>query len=263
MNSYEFAITLVCKAGERLNNARLQGFEISHKGSDVRDVVTNLDVEISNFLIEEIKSVFPEHSIYSEEDITQQRRSEYEWVIDPIDGSANFSRNIPHFSVCVALLHKEIPVVGAVYNPITKELFSFEDGRGAFLNDKPIAVSTITTPSEAQGILVVGHQPPLWNWGAATYRSFLESLKKIKAFGSSALDLSFLAAGRADIVVYGTLTTKDCAAGIGIVRAAGGEVYTPQATPVEITSQRQTIIATGNRKLFEEIRGYIHPDLLP
>ncbi len=263
MTHYDFAIELVRKAGEQLK-AAAQHIVVSHKGEEVRDVVTDTDLTINAFLIDEIHRAFPEHSISSEEGATGDAQpGPYAWMLDPIDGSANFARGIPHFAICVGLLKDGVPVVGAVYNPITNELFSFEEGRGAFLNGTPIQASGITEPAKAQGILIVGHQAPLWDWGAAVYRSFLEHLKKLKAFGSSSLDLCFLAAGRADIVVYGTLTTQDIASAIGIVRAAGGEVYTIDGVPVEFTSTRQTVVATSSKELFERSRPLLHADMLP
>ncbi len=264
-NYYEFTVSLVHKAGVRLKAARTKMFEVSHKGSDERDLVTSVDLEINDFLIAEIKRAYPEHRISSEEggDVVGQDVIEYEWKLDPIDGSANFSRNIPHFNVCAALLYKNVPIVGAVYNPITEEMFSFEQAQGAFLNGMPIRVSTITEPKDAQGLISFGHDPLLLDWSVATFRDCVKSLKKFKSLGSSALDLSFLAAGRVDVVIYGTLRLSDCAAGIGIIRAAGGEVYTPGGVPVEISSNTQTIIATSNRELFDKIQPLLHQELLP
>lgn len=263
MSEYDFAVNLVRTAGERLKIAAKE-IVVSHKGTDVRDIVTNVDVEISELLVSEIRRAYPEHRVYSEEESGEETQaSEYQWTIDPIDGSANFSRGIPHFAICIGLLKDGVPVVGAVYNPMTDELFSFEKGRGAFLNGESIQASSITEPAEAQSILIIGHQASLWDWGAAVFRSFIEHVKKNKAFGSSSLDLCFLAAGRADIVVYGTLTTQDVASAIGIVRAAGGEVYTPQGEPVTLSSKRQTIIATANRELFERVLPLLHADMVP
>lgn len=263
MTEYDFAIDTVRKAGEQLKAAAKDRI-VSFKGDDVRDVVTDVDLSINAFLIGEIRHAFPEHQIYSEEGAADSgTAAPYVWTLDPIDGSANFARGIPHFAVCMGLLKDGIPIVGAVYNPVTDELFSFAEGQGAFLNGAPIQASGLAEPNEAQGILIVGHQAPLWDWGAAVYRSFLEHLKKIKALGSSSLDLCYLAAGRADIVVYGTLTTKDVASAIGIVRAAGGEVYAVDGRPVELTAKRQTIVATATKELFGKVQPFLHAELLP
>lgn len=262
MNHYDFTVDLVQRAGEKLRAAS-QHIVTSHKGADVRDVVTNTDLEINTFLTTEIKQAYPDHRIYSEEGEGEGAESEYEWTIDPIDGSANFSRGIPHFAICVGLLQNGVPIIGAVYNPITRELFSFEKGRGAFLNGLSIHASNVMQPGDAQSLLIVGHQAKLWDWGAAVYRSFIEHIKKNKALGSSSLDLCFLAAGRADIVVYGTLTTRDVACAIGIVRAAGGEVYTLDGTPTTLLSTRQTIVATATPELLANAKPLLHADLIP
>ncbi len=263
MSEYDFVITLVREAGARLKVASKGAFETMTKGGDERDVVTSVDLEINAFLVQAITKAFPADKVSSEEGGGVENGNKREWVLDPVDGSANFSRAIPHFAVCAALLVEGVPTVGAVYNPMTDELFSFEKGRGAFLNGERITASNITEPGKAQGIIVVGHQPPLWDWGTAVYRSFLEHLKKLKALGSSALDLCFVAAGRADIVAYGTLTTHDAAAAIGILREAGGEIYTPRGAVAEFSNTRQTIVATANKALFDASVPLLHPDLLP
>ncbi len=263
MTYHDFAVELVRAAGARLKSVA-KDVVVSHKGEDERDVLTTTDLEINTFLLERIKAAYPDHEVFSEEGSgTTKEGVAYEWFLDPIDGSANFSRGIPHFSVCVGLLHSGVPVAAAVYNPITDELFSFDEGKGAYLNGSPIHVSAVQEPRQAQALFVIGHQPPLWDWGAAVFRSFLENMKKTKSLGSSALDLCFLAAGRADIVVYGTLTTRDAVSAISIVRAAGGEVYTLEGVPVDFSTRRQTIIAAANKSLFAKVLPLLHADLLP
>ncbi len=265
MKHYDFAVGLVKEAGEFIKQSRLGNIQVFHKGTDERDVVTKIDLEVSGLLISRIQQNFPEHRIYSEEGAGGEESStqEYEWVLDPVDGTANFSRGIPHFAVCVGLLHKGVPMVGAIYNPITGELFSFEKGRGAFLNDQPIHVSSTTDPAQAQGILVIGHKAPLWDWGVALYRAFLEHLKKLKAFGSSSLDLCFVAAGRAEVVVYGTFSAKDSAAAVGLLREAGGEIYTPQGEPILLSKKAQPIVVTNNKEMFKNLEQHLSVDLLP
>ena len=267
MDKYcEFAEELVRKAGAQLTEAHRGALTVSHKGDDMRNVVTNLDTEISGFLRKEIQQAFPDQRVYSEEDTTasQAQMQGFEWVLDPIDGTANFSRGVPHFAVCAGLLKDGIPIVGAIYNPVTDELFSFEAGTGAFLNGAPIHASVSGELSEVHALIIVGHKAPMWDWGLAVYRSFLEQLKKVKGFGSSSLDLSFVAAGRVDVVVYGTLSTRDIASAVGLVRAAGGEVYAVRTgEPVAISTESQPIIATANKILFEKLKPYLHADLLP
>lgn len=264
MNYYDFSIDVVVKAGKLVKESLEGNLQVSHKGIDSKDIVTDIDISVNTFLTEEIKKQFPDHAIYSEEAENDGIHSEYVWAIDPIDGSANFSRRIPHFATCLALLKSGEPIVGVVYNPITDELFSFEKGNGVFLNGKPITVNTFTTLKDAQASLIIGHKAPLWDWGMATFRSFIEHLSKTKAFGSSALDICFVAAGRLDVVVYGTMTTKDVSGAIGILRAAGGEIYNVRdGTVAELSDKKQTVVVTANKILFDAVRPHLHTDLLP
>ena len=264
MNPYDFAIDVAERAGARLTSVARGPLQVSHKGSDTRDLVTNIDIEISDFLKKEITHAFPDHHIYSEEGKESEHNtaSPWEWVLDPIDGTSNFSRSIPHFSVCIGLLYEGVPVLGVVYNPITRELFSFEKEKGAFLNGTPISASAINLPKDAFALFRIGRKEKSWNWGLATERDFLREVKKISNFGSSGLDLCFLASSRVDIVVYGTLGTRDIAGAIGILRAAGGEIYTIDGVPAEITTKSQLVIATATRALFDNIRPFLHPELL-
>ncbi len=264
MNTYDFAIELARKAGAVLETAHQGKVDVSHKGADTRNLVTNIDIEISDFLKKEINYTFPDHRIYSEEgdESKENEMSSWEWVLDPIDGTSNFSRAIPHFAVCIGLLYEGVPVLGVVYNPITNELFSFEKEKGAFLNGVPINASSITLPKDAFALFRIGRKESSWNWGLATERDFLREVKKISNFGSSGLDLCFLASGRVEIVVYGTLGTRDIAGAIGILRAAGGEIYTIDGAPAEITTKSQLVIATATHELFENIRPFLHPELL-
>ncbi len=271
MTHHEFVIDLVQRAGKVLRTSATH-LTTGYKGGDERAVLTSADLEVNTFIVNEIKRAYPDHRMYSEEGPSVAEALEgkegsevggaYEWAIDPIDGSANFSRGIPHFAIAVGLLHEGRPATGAVYNPITNDLFSFDE-KGAYLNGSPIRVSDVREASKAQGLLVVGHQAPLYDWGTAVFRSFLEHLKKLKMLGSSTLDLCFVAAGRADVVVYGTLTTYDLVAALGVLRAAGGDVYTLDGTPAALSKEPQTIVATANRELFESVRPLLHAELLP
>lgn len=258
-----FAETLVQTVGGRIAAERGNVLGVLQKGDDPRNEVTATDKEANEMLVSSIRKEYPEHGIYSEEGDENNMEAEFLWVLDPIDGTSNFARGIPHFSVCAGLLRRGVPIVGAVFNPVTNELFSFEEGSGVFLNGAPVCASPTTDPKQAQVFLHVGRKSALWDWGAAATRSLLEGTKKLKDFGSSGLDLCFLAAGRADVVVYGTLTTYDVASAIGIVRASGGEVYTPHGTPAELSEDPQPIIATANKALFDAILPLLHTELLP
>ncbi|MFA6503281.1 MAG: inositol monophosphatase family protein [Candidatus Paceibacterota bacterium] len=254
MEPYDFAVQQVVAAGELLLRARDNGFETMMKGGNPRDIVTSVDHEVNDFLISAIKSAFPTHRIYSEEGGGLEEGGDEEWVIDPIDGSANFSRGIPHFAVCLGLLKDGVPVVGAVYNPVTKELFSFKKGSGAFLNGKAITVSKVTDLKEASVFLHAGRNPTLWDWGGASYTKLLGAAKKTLNYGGSALDACFVAAGRIEANVYGRLSTMDIASAIGILLEAGGRVVGTDGTPVTLSKTPQTVFMTNTESMERVLR---------
>jgi myo-inositol-1(or 4)-monophosphatase len=251
---YKFIILLVQDAGKLLLKLQEKKLVVGSKGKDLRDVVTDADIKVNNFLIKEINSKFPEEEIYSEETAGSKNKSDTYWALDPIDGTSNFARGIPHFAIVVSFFEKGIPIVGAVFNPITNELFSFEKGRGVFLNQKRIVSSNIKDLKNAYTILHIGRKESVREWGINLQRIFLGSTKKTINLASSALDLCFLASGRVDAVVYGTLSTKDIAVAIAMVREAGGEVYILDGNPVKFINDSQQIIATSTKELFEEIK---------
>lgn len=247
MNQYDFVVENVRAAGELLMRLREEKFETLEKGGDPRNIVTSVDFAVNDFIIKKIQETFPDDAIYSEEGETKTGKNS--WSIDPIDGSANFSRGIPHFAICLAYLKNGMPEVGAVYNPVTNELFSFKKGEGAFLNDKPIHVSYITELADAFVLLRAGRNPESWEWGGAAYTKLLHSANKSGNYGGSALDACFVAAGRIEANVYGHLTTMDIASAIGILLEAGGRVVNDKGEPIAYSTTPQKVLMTNNKEI--------------
>lgn len=254
MDPYDFIIQKVKEAGELVMRLREETFEKSIKENDPRNIVTSVDIAVSDFLISEIKKAFPEHAIYSEESAEQFVESEYLWTIDPIDGTQNFSRRIPHFSVVVGLIHNGMPVAGAVYNPVTEELYSFKKGGGAFLNGKPIHVSTITDLAKAHVFLHAGRKRENWDWGGTSYRTLLEHANKTANFSGSALDICFVAAGRIEAVIYGGLAGADVAPAVGILEEAGGIACDGEGKAIAFTPQSHRFFAANNKEILAQLR---------
>ena len=249
MSHYDFIVANVRAAGELLMRLREEKFETLEKGGDPRDVITSVDFAVNDFLTSKIRETFPEDIIYSEEvggTVTNVPRL---WTIDPIDGSSNFSRGIPHFSICIAFLENRVTEAGAVYNPVTNELFSFKKGGGAFLNDKPIRVSSITKLKDASVFLHAGRKPELWDWGGESYTKLLNAAKKTSNYGGSALDACFVAAGRIEANIYGRLTTIDIAAAIGILLEAGGRVVNDSGEKIAFSTEPQKVIMTNSPEI--------------
>ncbi|MBI5045403.1 MAG: inositol monophosphatase [Candidatus Niyogibacteria bacterium] len=253
---YKFTVDLTKKAGEFLKELYHLDFVVSHKGDDIRDVVTDADIKISHFISSAIKKQFPDHAIYSEEgtDIFV-KKTKYVWSIDPIDGTSNFSRHIPHFAICVGLMENGVPVIGAVYNPITDELFSFQKGGGAFLNGQKIRISLETDLKKSFVLLHVGRDPKIRDWGIGLYKKLLGEVKKINNFASSSLDICFVAAGRAELAVYGTLTTMDISSAIGILEEAGGQIMVSDLSE-KFSKKPQKVFAVCNNAIKERVAKY-------
>ncbi|MBP6858753.1 MAG: inositol monophosphatase [Candidatus Pacebacteria bacterium] len=252
---HQFILATIVEAGDLLIKTRDDKFTVSFKNGDTTDLVTSVDIVVDEFIKKAIKATFPDDLIYSEESAKDDLASGSScWTIDPIDGTANFSRGIPHYAVSLGYIENGICIVGAIYNPITRELFSFEKGKGAYLNGKLIHVSKVETISEAYILLLIGRSKSLHEWGLGLQRRFLGSAKKISNLGSSALDLCFVASGRVDAMIYGLLTTKDISPAIGILREAGGEVYGENGDQVVLSDKPQKVFATATRGLFEEVK---------
>jgi len=253
MNRYEFILKLVKEAGELLLSSKEKHLDISSKNGDKRDILTNVDIEVNTFVIDRIKETFPADNVYSEESLGGIEGNTNYWSIDPIDGTSNFARDIPHFATVISYIENGVATVGAIYNPVTGELFSFENGRGAFLNGKAIHVTDISTVKDAYILLHIGRKAEVQDWGLKLQKYFLTNAKKNTNLGSSALDLAFLSSGRVDAVIYGTMTTADIAVATALVREAGGQIYDIAGLPIELRYTPQQIIATSTATLFEEI----------
>lgn len=253
MDYQQFIISTIKKAGEVLLAHYDESYSVSIKGGDPRDIVTEIDLKINDFLTDEIKKKYPGQVIYSEEIGSGIEKSGSLWTLDPIDGTANFARRIPHFAISMGLIENGFPLAGAVFNPITNELFSFEKSRGAFLNQRPIRVSAISDLSSACIFMLTGKKRELRDWGAALYRKLLDRANKTRNFGSSALDVCFVAAGRIEGVIYGQLTTLDVAPAIGILLEAGGKITDEIGRPLRFSSEPSKIVASNGTALHEEL----------
>ncbi len=257
MNRQEFCIEAVRTAGAELMRLRGGLVDVTVKDGDPRNIVTDADVRLNTMLSDAIRNAYPSEAIYSEEASEALSKTGRQWVIDPIDGTANFSRGIPHFAVCLGVIDDGVPTAGAVFNPITNELFSFARGEGAFLNGAHIAVSSRTNLKEAAVLFRAGRDEKLAEWGGKSYTKLLKNAWKTNGFGSASLDTCFVAAGRVEASIYGTFGTADSAPALGILTEAGGIVMTPEGSPPSLKAEAQTVIAANNRVLGEAVRSLL------
>lgn len=199
-------------------------FKIDHK-EGINNLVTEVDKHAENKIIEVIRASYPLHSIISEEVGELKKPSDYQWIIDPIDGTVNFAHGVPICCVSIGLMHEGKLLMGAVYNPMMNELFFAEKGKGATLNGNLIKVSANGNFKTA--FMVTGFP---YNWPDGPEhpikvfeRLVLEGLP-VRRLGSAAIDLCWVACGRFDGFWEYNLQAWDVAAGYLIVEEAGGRV---------------------------------------
>jgi len=230
MNDYnrflEDAMSMAKAAGDvQLKYFRSKHLDIQTKLND-SDVVTAADKASENLIKTIIRKTYPEHGIIAEESGCENERSEWRWVIDPLDGTTNFSQGLPVFSVSIALERNETPVVGVVYAPYLGELFHAVRGEGAFLNGKRIYCSDKSVFSEcviATGMPYDKLVNPDNNLREIS--SLAPFARGIRRMGSAAIDLSYVAAGFYDAYWELNLKRWDVSAGILIAKEAGAKVY--------------------------------------
>jgi myo-inositol-1(or 4)-monophosphatase len=216
--------------------------QLAGLGRDVRvdkkgaiDLVTEIDLEIERDFRKMVAERFPDHAVLGEEYGSTGDRNDvpqYCWVFDPVDGTTNYAHGLPIFCSSLALEIDGEIAVGAVYDPTRRELFTAERGQGAWLNGKPLTVSSTGTMLDS--LLVTG-----FHYGiqrdpeelVSLFREFITRSRAVRRLGSAALDLCYVAAGRFDGYWESKIQPWDVAAGALIVTEAGGRVTTLTGDP--------------------------------
>jgi myo-inositol-1(or 4)-monophosphatase len=218
----EQAVEAARRGGAELRRLFGSAVETGYKTSG-RDLVTAADHASEREILTFIEERNPDHGWQSEEAGSREGAGGWRWVIDPLDGTANFAHGYPHFSVSVALIHHEMVVAGAVYDPLRDESFEAARGQGACLNGVPIAVSTIDSLDRALVSTGFPYEPPEHRRAMADLAArAVERVQMLRRTGSAALDLSYVAAGRAEAHWEFYLSLHDVAAGLLLVHEAGG-----------------------------------------
>lgn len=236
-----------------------EGGELEVREKGPADFVTNVDTAIEKMVRGRLTASTGSFGILGEEgageqgEWSEQLEREYCWVLDPLDGTANFAFQMPHYAFSLALLHNTEPVVGVVFDPSRNEMFYAEKGKGAFLNDRQIHVSKKS--DSRSSIIAVGL--------ASTAREYLEQNKywyakvfehfgKVRSLGASALDLSWLAAGRIDAFLQIRIKPWDVAAAAIICKEAGAALCSLQdARKIEFKASAGSIFCS-NQLIFTD-----------
>lgn len=249
------AVNIMVKAARAAGNvilrhvSRLDGLNIVEKGR--QDYASEVDSLAEKEIIRELRRAFPDHAFLCEESgaLGQAR---YTFVIDPLDGTSNFLHGIPHYAVSIGLLEGDEPLHAVVYDPQRNEIFTASRGSGAFLNDRRIRVTGRET---LEGAMLVTGFPPRERKRLRpqldAVHSMLDDAEDIRRTGSAALDLAWVACGRADAYFEAGVKPWDIAAGMLLVREAGGRCIDfrgAAATP------RNGQIVAGNLRMSELVQ---------
>jgi len=225
-------INIMTKAVYKASNKLIKDFrevenlQVSKKG--IGDFVTSADLNSEQTIIKTLQKAYPKIKIISEETNPEVDLNLHEkkWIIDPLDGTLNFLHGLPHFAISIALMIKDKIISGVIYDPIKDELFWAEKGVGAYLNNTRIRVSQRNQLKDA---LISTGIP--WKGMESSHKNYLKILENImknssgiRRYGSAALDLAYVAAGRYDAFWEFNLKTWDIAAGALLVKEAGGYV---------------------------------------
>ena len=223
----------------------IENLQVSLKGPG--DFVTASDKKVEKILINELQKARPSYSILSEETGQINNDKSFKWIIDPIDGTANFLHGIPHFAISIGLEHDDEIICGIVYDPIKDEMFVAEKGNGSYLNNQRMRVSS---RSKLKDCIVFTGGPRL---DSKNKELALEEYKKfsskilipIRKLGSASLDMAYVAAGRCDGFWQRNLNYWDIAAGIILVKEAGGFVTDFEGENRYV--ENKTILATNSK----------------
>jgi myo-inositol-1(or 4)-monophosphatase len=223
--------------------------DIEYKGEV--DVVTVADRESEKLIVERLTKLFPDHDLMGEEGARRSSGSDYRWYIDPLDGTTNFAHGYPVFCVSIALERRGELIAGTVYDPTRREMFAAEKGAGSFLNDRAMRVSK--TGRLAEGLIATGFpsQKRHKNPNIHFYHHITLQTHGVRRAGSAAMDLAYTAAGRYDGYWEFNLNPWDTAAGVLLVREAGGIVTDLDGGAFDIASKE--VVASN---------GKLHPALL-
>ena len=246
MNSISANLNIMIKASEKVSKILIRDFgeleklQVSKKGPS--DFVTNSDLKVEKIIIEELRKARPNFSFISEEKgIEKNKDKKNTWIIDPIDGTVNFLHGIPHFAISIALKSNNEIVSGLIYDPIKNEMFFAEKNNGAFFNNHRIRVSSKNDINDC--LFSIGH------------KTEKNSELNYRKFGCAALDMAYVASGRIDGYYQKNLNLWDIAAGIVLIKEAGGiidDIDLNKIENIEVVASSPNI----NREFKEKIDNF-------
>ncbi|HRH82054.1 MAG TPA: inositol monophosphatase family protein [Thiobacillaceae bacterium] len=254
------AVKAARRAGAIINRASNDLDRLTIRTKRENDFVSEVDHQAEQAIIETIRSAYPKHAILAEES-GAAGDSEYQWIIDPLDGTTNFLHGFPQYSVSIALLHKGQLSQAVVYDPVRNEMFIASRGGGAYLDERRIRVSRRDKLAEA----LIGTGFPYRDFThldayTAMFRELVQKTSGLRRPGSAALDLAWVAAGRTDGFFEIGLNAWDIAAGCLLIQEAGGLVSDFAGGEDYLGNGH---VVAGNPKVFAQLLQTLTPHVTP
>jgi myo-inositol-1(or 4)-monophosphatase len=231
-SALEVAAEAARKAGEILKTHFREKTLVKYKGR--ANIVTDIDLQSEKSLKSILQAEYPDHSILSEESQAIIGNSSYEWILDPLDGTNNYSFGIPFFSIVIALTRGEDVLLGIVYDPLRDEMFSARKGNGATLNNSPIHITRRKTVQESLIGLDLGYVDEKGKRALEFITSLWPEMYAYRIMGSAALGMAYTACGRLDLYFHFLLYPWELACGQVLVTEAGGVVTDLEGKPPKI-----------------------------
>jgi myo-inositol-1(or 4)-monophosphatase len=254
------AVKAARRAGTIINRAsqNLDILAVTEKTSN--DYVSEVDRAAEQAIIRVLLEAYPAHSILAEES-GASGKSEFQWIIDPLDGTTNFLHGFPQYAVSIALAHKGVLSQAVIYDPVHNDLFTASRGRGAYLNDKRLRISKLSKLQKS----LIGTGFPFREFAEidaylAMFRDLTQKTAGLRRAGAATLDLAYVAAGRLDGFWEFGLSPWDMAAGSLLITEAGGLVGDLEGNGGHLESGN---IVAGNPKIFSQLIQALAPHLTP
>jgi myo-inositol-1(or 4)-monophosphatase len=254
MSYLETAVDIAREAGALLTHYFEKRVAFETKGEF--DLITEADRNSEKLVVEKLRSYFPAHAIVAEEGGGVAGNSEYRWYVDPLDGTTNFAHSFPMFNVTLGLERAGEMVCGVIYDPVRQEMFTAEQGGGAYLNNRRLRVARTAGLKDSLGSTGFPSRKRSHNVNIHFYYQLAMASHGVRRTGSAALDLAYVAAGRLDFFWEFGLKPWDQAAGVLLVREAGGNVTDMCGQPISITSSEHLLADNGI--LHDEVLAMFH-----
>ncbi len=251
-SALEVAIAVAREAGEILFTHFGSKIRVRHKSKG--NLVTDADILSEKFILKVLKDEYPDFSILSEESNSSASLADYTWIVDPLDGTNNYTFGIPFFCVNIALVKGESILLGITYDPVRRELFRAEKDCGAYLNDLPIQVPQESTLATSLVGLDLGYDHKRGSEMLRIVNRLWGRVHCIRLLGSSSLGLAYVACGRINLYFHRYLFPWDLASGLLLIREAGGEATDWLGKPAGF---RATEIIASNDRLRHEFMTYL------